>query len=152
MKDSTFVTSLLALKCWQDGRDEGLNGMLGIAFTIRNRIRASWYGGSWVDVLAHHKEWSATLESPGDALPDPRVYSFTVFLQQVDQIFSGALDDFITIKKDGEWRTVLSAAPPVALYYGYLNNISNPWFRENISLKGEQHPRIATVGGLTFFA
>ena len=74
------------------------------------------------------------------------------FLQQVDQIFSGALDDFVTIKRDGDWKYVMSTPPPVALYYGRLNDITNPWFLENITLRSDIHPRIAQVGQLFFFS
>lgn len=151
MKDVDFIKAELARICWLDGHKEGLNGMLGVAFTIRNRIRNGWYGGQWHEVLSHHREWSAKIEPLPDTIPDPRIHSFMSFLQQVDQIFSGSLEDFVTIKADGEWRTILSTPPPVALYYGYLDQVTNPFFLENISRKPEQHQRIAQVGQLFFF-
>ena len=151
MKDTAFITSILALRCWQDGKDDGLNGMLGVAFTVRNRVRAGWYGGNWLEVLAHMPDVSNKLETPSNELPDTRNFSFMQFMQMVDGIFSGAMEDNITIKPDGEWKYVLSVAPPVALYYGRLHEITNPWFMENITRKSEQHQRIAQVGQIFFF-
>lgn len=151
MKDTDFLKSILALTCWRDGHEDGTQAMRGIAFVIRNRVRAGWYGGDWTQILSHHKDWSAKLEPPSDELPDTRVYSFMSFLQQIDPIFSGAVEDDVCIKRDGDWKYVLTAAPPPALYYGRLDQISNPWFLENISRKPEQHQRIAQVGMLYFF-
>lgn len=152
MKDTHFITSMLALKAWQDGHEEGLDAMLGIAFTIRNRVRAGWYNGDWISVLSHHDEWSARIEPPTSQIPDTRSYAFMVFLQKVDSIFSGAQEDNITVKPDGEWRTIMATPPPVALYYARLDQITNPWFMENISRQGDKHPRVAQVGQLFFFA
>jgi hypothetical protein len=152
MKDTAFITSMLALQCWRDGKDEGFDAMMGIAFTIRNRVRAGWYGGNWLDILAHHQEWSATTATPSIELPDPRINSFMKLLQQIDGVFNGMVDDNITIKQDGVSNLIITGPPPVALYYGRMDKIDNPWFLENISRKGELHPRIAQVGLISFFA
>jgi hypothetical protein len=126
--------------------------MLGCAFTVRNRIRAGWYGGNWLDVLAHHQEWSGTTQQSTE-IPDPRVLSFMMLLQQIDGIFTGATDDHITIKRDGEAsRISLTGPPPVALYYSRLDRTDNEWFLNNISRCPEKHPMIAQVGLMSFFA
>lgn len=152
MKDSQFISAQLARLAWLDGHEDGTNAMLGCAFVIRNRIRAGWHGGQWHEILSNHHKYSAKVELYPDTIPDPRGFAFMSFLQQVDQIFSGALDDFVTIKQDGDWKYVMSVAPPVAMYYGRLNDITNDWFLQNIARKGDEHPRIAQVGQLFFFA
>lgn len=151
MRDTHFITSILALKAWQDGKDEGLSAMMAISFVVRNRVRAGWYGGNWLEVLAHMPDVAAKLEPPTNELPDTRNYAFLQFMQIVDGIFSGATEDDITIKKDGEWRQVLSMAPPVVMYYARLDQITNPWFLQNIVRKPDQHQRISQVGQLFFF-
>ena len=151
MKDVDFIKSLLALTCWRDGSEDGISAMRGIAFVIRNRVRAGWHGGDWIQVLSHHDDWSARIEPPKAGLPDTRSFAFMSFLQQLDPIFSGAVEDDVTVKRDGEWKQVLSAPVPPALYYARLNEISNEWFLTNISRRPEQHQRIAQVGQLFFF-
>jgi hypothetical protein len=154
LKDIDFIKSQVALRCWIDGKDEGLNAMLGIAFVIRNRVRAGWYGGDWLQILSHHHEWSGNLnEEKTIQLPDPRVLSFMMLLQQMDGIFSGAADDSITIKRDGVASTIsLNGPPPVALYYARLDKVNNDWFLDNISRCPDKHPMIAQVGLVSFFA
>ncbi len=148
MNGSDFLTAQLALKGWQDGRTEGGSGMRAVCFAIRNRVRAGFYGGDWSQILSHHQEWSATLEPPTTEIPDPREPAFRALLQDVTGIFSGSLEDNITIMPG----SALAVAPPVALYYGFLNQISNPWFLEEISRKFDSHKRVAQVGALTFFS
>lgn len=152
MKDTTFITSILALKCWQEAHEEGLSGMMAVAFAIRNRIRAGWYNGNWIEVLAHMQDVSAKLEPPTINLPDTRTFSFMQFMQIIDGIFAGATDDNVTIKADGDWKKVLSAPAPVALYWARLDQITNPWFLEKIARNPEQHARIAQVGQTFFFS
>ena len=153
MTGNEFLCAQLALKCWQDGFSEGLSGMLAIGFCIRNRTRSQWYGGSWADVLSHHQEWSAKIESYPPTIPDPRSHAFQMLLHEITDIFNGTREDNITIARDSIRNSINIGPPPApALYYGVLGQISNPWFEENISQKGQEHPRIASVGALSFFA
>jgi len=148
-----FICAQLALKAWQDGANSGISGMLGVAFTIRNRIRAGWYDGNWIEILSHHREWAATDTPYSDVLPDPRDFSFKVILQEVGGIFSGARQDDVTIKVGGEAQR-LSVAPPPALYYGRIDEVDKwrPWFLENISRNVEKHRIVAQVGMLHFWS
>ena len=154
MKDIDFIKSQLALTCWRDGKEEGLNAMLGISFVIRNRVRSGWFGGDWLQILSHHHEWSANPEAYNtNELPDTRVLSFMMLLQQLDGIFSGAVDDNITIKRDGVANQIsLSGPPPIALYYARCDQITSDWFLTNISRRGDIHPKIASTGLISFFA
>ena len=151
MKDTQFICSMLLLKCWQEARQEGVNGMCAVAFTIRNRIRAGWYGGNWIDVLSNLDKASAKLEPPTTEIPDTRPFAIMSFMQTIDNIFSGAQEDNITIKQGGEVQS-MGIKVPLAMYWGRLDQITNPWFLENIVRKPEQHQRIAQVGQLFFFS
>jgi hypothetical protein len=125
--------------------------MLGIAFTIRNRVRAGWYGGDWLQVLSHTHEWSASLALPDPyALPDIRIYSINNFLQEISGVVSGSREDDVTIKRDS-LMTFRPGALPLALYYGRLDKIDNPWFLENISMNPE-HKRVSNQGTLYFWS
>jgi hypothetical protein len=72
---------------------------------------------------------------------DEREGSFRELLRKVDDIYHGIADD-----------TNVNLEEHKSLYYAELNNITNPWFQENILNDLDEHPRIATVGQLTFFA
>jgi hypothetical protein len=154
LKDTQFVCSILALKCWQEAHEEGLNGMMAVAFALRNRARAGWYGGNWIDILSNMEKSSARdykIDPPSNLIPDTRPWGMMQFLQIIDNIFSGAQEDNITIKTDGEACT-MGLNVPVALYWARLDQISNPWFLENIVRNPERHQRIAQVGQLFFFS
>lgn len=152
MRNDDFLKSFLALRAWQDGYEEGLNGMMAVAFAIRDRVRAGMYGGNWVQVLSHHSEWSAKLERPSDDLPDPNNYAVRGLLQSIDGIFNGSTPNTITMAQDPATNFIsLAPAPQPPLYYGRLDKITNPWFLETICRDHDKHKRVASVGMLTFF-
>ena len=130
---------------------DGTNGMTAVAFAIRNRVRAGWYGGNWIEVLSNLDKTSSRLELPTTLLPDTRPLAMMQFMQTIDNIFSGAREDNITIMQGGEIQS-LGFKVPVALYWAHLDQITNPWFLENIVRKPEQHARMAQVGQLFFFS
>src|SRR6266481_297945 len=149
MQGTDFLCGQLALLAWRDGFTEGLSGMEAVCFVIRNRVNAGWWGGNWVDVLAHHRDYSYRTELYPDTLPDPRVYSFQYLLQEINGIFSGQRKDDVTVPNQPSF--VASAYKP-ALYYAKLNEINRDWFLENISRQPQIHSRVAQVGALTFFS
>src|SRR6267142_6342257 len=130
MNGSDFLKAELARFAYLDGFEEGLNGMLAVAFVIRNRTNAGWWGGDWSQVLSHHRDYSAYVEPYPDTVPDPRIYSFQCLLQEIDGIFSGQRTDDVTVPANPSFTA--SVYRP-ALYYARLDKISNPWFLENIS-------------------
>src|SRR6266576_5594730 len=149
MQGTDFLYGQLALLAWRDGFTEGLDGMRAVAFVIRNRVNAGWWGGSWVEVLAHHRDYSYRTEAYPDTLPDPRVYSFQCFLQEVNSIFSGQQVDNVTAPAQPSF---VASAYRQALYYAKLNEITSDHFLENISRQPQIHSRVAQVGALTFFS
>lgn len=148
MQGSAFIAAELARLAWLDANEEGLNGMMAVAFTIRNRVRAGWFNGDWISVLSNHKQYSARIEPYPSTLPDPRVYSFQCLLQEIDGIFSGQRADDITIAA----QTVLAKPANPALYYARLDQITSEHFLENIARQPDLHPRVAQVGMMFFFA
>src|SRR5579885_3139012 len=148
MNAADFLTAELARISWLEGGAEGLNGAKAVAFTIRNRVRAGWMGGSWSEVLSNHQQWSATLEPLPAEVPDPREPAFRALLQDISNIFNGMLEDTITVKVG----SALAVAPPPALYFAYLDRITSPHFLENISQRFDLHKRVAQVGQLFFFS
>lgn len=152
MRSDDFIKAHLALRAWQDGYSEGLNGMLAVAYAIRDRVRAGLYAGNWTQVLSHHREWSCKLEPPADTLPDPNNFAFRTFLQTIDGVFNGSAENNITVAQDPISRYMSLATPPSPpLYYGRLDEVTNPWFLEEICRKPDTHKRVASVGMLTFF-
>lgn len=112
----------------------GIDNMMAVAFVIRNRQRAAWEGGNWMRILHAAKSAAATIYTP--SAPDLRDINFRMLLSQVDDIYSGLALDKMT---EG------------ALFYCELNRIDNDWFRDTIVRDSDHHPRVATVGTVSFF-
>lgn len=162
MTGSSFLSGQLARIAWLDGGQEGLNGALGCAFTIRNRVRAGWFNGTWAEVLSNHMKWSHSSTPQPSSVPDPNNYAFQRLLQEIDGIFNGTREDDITIALDpitkymrvGNQRAgelTVAAAKPVVLYYAAPANITNKWFEENIC-RNPDHAMLATIGSLFFWS
>lgn len=163
MNGQLFLASQLARLAYLDGAHEGLSGMMACAFTIRNRVRAGFYNSSWPEVLSHHRDWSGSLDPYPDTIPDPNKFALQSLLQEIDGILSGSREDDITIAQDSIQRyhrvgavragdISVAVAPPVVLYYANPNNITNPFFRDNICNQPENHRVLATIGSLWFWS
>lgn len=124
----------------------GFECMLAVACIIRNRQRAGWYSGNWMQILNAASDVSAFVTpsiAPGIDLSSAM---FRRVLQDVDDIYNGTFDDELTGRsqqhKDG------------ALYY--VNTVdSRPireWFQDKIIRDPDNHPRIAQVGPFLLFA
>lgn len=60
-KYQAWELSLIALCCWREARNQGFDGMLAVAWSIRNRVMApgkQWWGEDWEEVLL--KRWQYT--------------------------------------------------------------------------------------------
>lgn len=148
MQGADFIKAQLARRAWLDANEEGLNGMMAVCFAYRNRQRAGWFGGNWVEILSHHRDASSRTEQDPETVPDPRVYSFQCLLQEIDGIFSGQRTDDITVAA----QTVLATPASPALYYARLDRITSDHFLTEISRQPHVHPRVAQVGMLYFFS
>lgn len=149
MENKHFLYSMLAYRAWQDGHRDGPDATRLVAFAIRNRVSTGWYGGSWIEVLAHADEVASQIPpyKPTN-IPDPRSREFGAIIQDIDGIFEGYTKD--DISKPRDYSSILAVPPAPVLYYGRADEITNPWFLENIS-RGPNHKMIAQVGLLCFW-
>jgi hypothetical protein len=119
----------------------GIEGMLAVAQVIANRVKAGW--GDWKQVIDAAPNYVGTIVPPPKF--EPRDITFRRMLSMVDDIYQGTSDDTNVSIEDDRGKLV-------ALYYAELYNIDRSWFRDNITAHLDMHPRLSTVGPLTFFA
>jgi len=119
----------------------GSETMLAVAQVLANRVNAGWNGGDWLKVIMTAPDFRGTIVIYQEP-PDPRNGSFRELLRRVDDVYHGIADDSAVNNEQGQ----------KALYYAELHNLNREWFRENILSDLESHPKIATVGQMTFFA
>lgn len=141
MTVADFEKSLCSLVAWREERSNGINGMLGVLFVIRNRARAGWNQGSWSKNIAAHNQFSS-ISVIGDSqtvvYPDVRDPLFLQLIQVVDSVYDDARPDNLT---------------GGALYYADLGSPAyhkGGWFDKNVAHSPE-HPRTAQVGSTSYF-
>jgi Cell Wall Hydrolase len=137
-----FNKCMLALVAWREERSNGINGMLGVMFVIRNRVKKGWFGGDYLSNIAGHNQFSSMSVS-GDSqtvhypvIHDP---TFTQLLQLTDEVYDDTRTDTIT---NG------------ALYYADMASTGynhGGWFDRNIAQNAIDHPRVAVIGTTTYF-
>lgn len=112
--------------------------VLAVAQVLKNRVDAGW--GDWLEVIESAPNYVGTIRS---VLPkfDPRDVLFRKILLSIDDIYYGIADD-------GD----VNFGEQKSLYYAELHSINREWFMDNILSDLENHPRIAKVGQLDFFA
>lgn len=153
MTTDTFVKAQLALLCWRNARTMSVGPSFAMlqcmAFVERNRVRAGWHGGDWMQVIANDATYSA-YESAPQGLPSPRQGELGMeidfpdmrndiwqrFLWEVDRVFDGTAGDPVT---EG------------ALWWAEADRINRPWFLDKIARQPEQHPRVAQCGPITLY-
>jgi len=137
MTPANYIRAQLAEHCFMEaGHMGGLKPMLAIAFIVRNRVRAGWYGGDWMQTIENH--WQASSREPYERpRPSLRSPDFQQLLSRIDDIHTGMEPDEMTAE---------------GLYYCELHLVDRVWFRDNILRKGEEHPRIANVGQMVISA
>jgi len=118
----------------------GYEPMLAVAQVIANRVRAGWNGGDWLKNIAAAPQYRGTVpeERPN---PDPRSGNFRELLRRIDDVYFHIADDSNVNVEDHK-----------ALYYTELHNTTREWFKAHVLEDLDSHPRIATVGQMTFFA
>ena len=135
MTFENYVKGQLAAFAVSEGyRYGGTANMVAAAQVIGNRVRAGWFGGDWLLVIAHAPEVAGTVDVSSGPV-NPRDGGFRALLGRVDDIYYGTADDALT---EG------------ALYYAELCS-AREWFVTNIATQPDSHPRLAQVGPVTFF-
>jgi hypothetical protein len=120
----------------------GVEPMLAVAQVIANRVAAGWQGGDWLKVLRNAPEYRGTIQP--EIQVDPRDGNFRELLRRIDEVYHGLADDSAVNVESEEGKQS-------SLYYAELHNINRDWFLEHITDEPGNHPRLATVGQLTFF-
>jgi N-acetylmuramoyl-L-alanine amidase len=90
--DKTF----LALTAWKESRGEGRIGMLAVAYSILNRVKAGIGGTTVLDVVT--KKWQySSMTAPGDAMlvqwPHSGDDTWASALEAADMAASGSVPD-----------------------------------------------------------
>lgn len=136
MTAEQFIKGQIVSFAYKEAKHVGdsLDLMIAIAHVIRNRQRAGWFGGDWIEILHNYADAAAKIYPPHKTdLRDPNC---KILMQQVDDIFNGLAPERLTFG---------------ALYYAELHRIDNTKFLANIVRDPEHHPRIANVGQVAFF-
>jgi hypothetical protein len=118
----------------------GVEVMLAVAQTLANRVQAGWQGGDWLRVIDSAPDYRGTVQPKNYVPLDPRDGNFRELMRRVDEVYHGTADDSNINNESG-----------TSLYYAELHNINREWFTEHVLDDLESHPRLATVGQLTFF-
>lgn len=139
LKTDDFFKSHLVTLGWRFGQSYGGGYLAGqmVMATLANRYRAGW--GSWGTIIERVPNFMAENELPPLKFPSVWEGAFVKLLHIVDGVFDGSLPD-------------LSKG---ALYWGDLNRIERPWFKDLIDATKEdgqrQHPRVADLNSLSFW-
>lgn len=91
MTADLFLKSLALAVAWREGAKNGANGMLGVLFALRNRVKDGWVGGTWFGVLQ-----AALNRTPLEEVPDPRHPEFQQVMGLIDGIFDDTVPDTLT--------------------------------------------------------
>lgn len=144
MTYENFIMAALAKFALDEGyRFGGTDCTLAVAQIIANRVEAGWFGGDWIKVIEDAPNVRGTIHT------EPFKYStretpFRQAIAQIDDVYHGTADDTNVNHTTSEGITR-------ALYYCQLHNVNSDWFKKNVLGDLEHHPRMATVGQLTFF-
>jgi hypothetical protein len=141
MTFESYVKARLMDLVIEDGYSSGgVEAMLAVAQVIKNRVDAGWKGGDWLRVIEDAPEHRGTLQPSVQLHLDPRDGNFRELLRRIDDVYHGTADDTNVNNDSGK-----------SLYYAELHNVNRDWFTEHITSDLESHPRLASVGQLTFF-
>jgi hypothetical protein len=133
------LVDLVAAEAYSSG---GVEPMLAVAQVLANRVAAGWQGGDWLRIIRTADQYSGTIQPEFQI--DPRDGNFRELLRRIDEVYHGIADDSAVNVQGQDGKKV-------SLYYAELHNINRPWFTERITDEPSNHPRLASVGQLTFF-
>lgn len=137
-----YNKSLLAICLYREARSEGLMGMRGVGWVIRNRVRE--WGKTWYKVICADGQFTS-MNPPGKRVDDPTLDDW------LDPHSQWGMDILELAKEiyEGEGSDPTYGS----LYYANLTNMDKGgWFQRNIVAKPDEHPIRVTLGRHTFFA
>jgi len=142
MEIDSYVKALAALTAWREENSNGVNGMMGVLFVIRNRAKANWHFGDWEAIITAQNQFdSMTRVGDGQTVhyPDPRDSNFNKILNYIDGIYDGSTADTLT---------------QGALYYADLTSPGfnkTGWFAKTILANPNRFPCVAKIGSTSYY-
>lgn len=147
MNLSTFERAQVAAFAFREASHTGsLDCMKAVCYVLRNRIKAGWGDGSWLNILASHPHVAGNEPAePREMKPSDRLLQLLV--RDIDDIYLQQEYD------DNLRRVVCGDDPPktAALYYAFVNRPIRPWFAENIVRMNQDHPHSGNVGPIMLY-
>lgn len=141
MTYENYIKAQLVHYCVNEGWDGSIETPLAIAQTLKNRVDEGWGGGDWMKVIEAAPDYSGNSKKNRPAI-EPRDLIFRSILQQIDEVYYGT--SFENYVNDDQGQK--------ALYFAELHTLDRDWFKQNIVSDPENHPMIAKVGQINFFA
>jgi len=170
MNFAAFERAQVAAFAYREARFTGsLDCMRAVCFVLRNRVKSSWAGGSWLAVLeaahltaADHGVADSAELSTGSGLNGAGVASDRLLqriVRDVDDIYLGSesYDDPVRIVVCGQpdsGNMKLASTKKdwkPALYYSFVDRPPRPWFVENIIRRAEEHPQMGQIGKMMLY-
>ncbi|MGA9668395.1 MAG: hypothetical protein WBQ94_04260 [Terracidiphilus sp.] len=142
------------------GEGGSLEQMKGIAYCIRNRVKAGWYDGQWLTVIEHADESGAN--PPGiRVVLDPNNRALQRLAADIDDIYYGAGAEGPGNREQKKLAPVAQNFAPSggelrdavgrACYWAWVNEPFTAWFQEHILDHPEDHIMKAQMGMMLFF-
>lgn len=115
-----------------------LHAMKAVCYIVRNRVRAGWHDGQWIEAIQKADESAGNQPYPAQRID---VYSriFQILLNAIDDIYFSAASDDVERVVDK------------ALYYQFVDRPLREEFTETILRHPESHPRRAVIGSMILF-
>lgn len=146
MTREMFEKAQLFLVAWGEAGHLGEQCMTAVAFALRNRQRAGFENGSWLQIIQNVNRIRYNSESPNQGLPDLRDPVIHRFLARIDGIYDGSTPDTFTSSIHPQ------EGPRTGKYWANLAEITNERFLLAVVRNPSAHPKTSTVGSLTFFS
>jgi hypothetical protein len=149
MTGNDFVRGQLAsFAIEQAGANAPVDHMKAIALCMRNRARAGWHDGDWLENMFHADRYSA--HDPG-----PRVRfelgdrSQSRLIREVDEIFFSRSNED-NPKSSGD-SISFEEAVGKSCYWLFVNRPVREWFKSTIIRDPENHRQGASLGLMMLF-
>lgn len=153
MTDNDFQRAMLVeFAVRQAGARASVEMMQCICYVIRNRVRAGWHDGNWINVMEHAED-SACNEPGRKVILDPADRSFQILKRDIDDIYYGQ-SGFGWGEPDAtkdQAEDSLETAVGTALYWAFLDRPMTEWFKANIIADKVNHKDRAQMGMMLFF-
>jgi hypothetical protein len=119
-----------------------------IACVVRNRVRAGWGDGYWLNVIENHDQSSA--HDPLPAMPlDLQSRNLQILARDIDEIFYS--QSFDLAAHPTEIPEDPAARVGKALYWLFMDRPVRQWFQDRIIRDQKNHPPRTQFGTLMLF-